>query len=84
MRCQCKAVNYCNVGCQRANWRQHKEVCSVVLLKEKVEKERLRLRDDDVAVGMASKKAGEVLLDHQDLDGAEEYLEEALRIGVLV
>ncbi|CAD8131091.1 unnamed protein product [Paramecium sonneborni] len=40
-RCsQCKSIYYCSIECQKKDWKDHKFICSEILLKQQREKQR--------------------------------------------
>ncbi|CAD8117731.1 unnamed protein product [Paramecium sonneborni] len=41
LRCsQCKSIYYCSIECQKKDWKDHKFICSEIVLKQQREKQR--------------------------------------------
>ena len=71
LKCPCKAVFYCNTGCQREQWEEHRRVCTCDLEK-KLGKLLERVGGDDPAVGQACYDLGELYLKQDRFEKAEE------------
>ena len=78
LKCPCKAVFYCNTECQRAQWGEHRRVCTHDLEK-KLRKLQERVGGDDRAVGDACFDLGMLYMTQHRFGKAEEKYLEALR-----